>query len=547
MGNDNPKFMQILNYYIFQKRIKNNLNNNNTKDYSKIETGYFIHPEWIKEWRNMMAYDTINNVFDILKITTNKINEEQKTLINYYIKEKNIYIEINTQFLVKKNNFISMTQSIINEKLLENLVNYDTYYFLNLNKETKYEKIEYIFKKQMIIFIFKNNRIIKMLIHSLAPYNIINNLICLTFVYNYETKFNDFISLLSENCSNNIINYLLNMNIFEIRNYVGRDQFNDIIFKLSYEEVINDSFNNTNNNNQKNLSSSQKQIFKSQIINDDYDKNIFNDMNYNNNMGRMSYNFNNNDDFNMNNNMLSNSFNFGNNINNNEFKINNFNNKKNQNNNNNCFNNFNNDFTMMNNYNNFNNNQNNSNLNNINNYNNNFQNNFNFQNNNFNNNNNLDMNEDLENKMTQLLNEGKKFMNELTIRNENLKNEIKEREDQEFILNQKIIDLKNENILLKSKINVTNLNTILPDEKIIAIQFISQDQNINRSMACKDTNIFVDIEEKLYEDYPILKKTDNYFILKETKIKRFFSLKENNINDGDIIMINIIGNENYIM
>ncbi len=138
-------------------------------------------------------------------------------------------------------------------------------------------------------------------------------------------------------------------------------------------------------------------------------------------------------------------------------------------------------------------------------------------------------------------------MNELTIKNENLKNEIKEREGQEFILNQKIIDLKNENILLKSKINVTNLNTILPDEKIIAIQFISQDQNINRSMACKDTNIFVDIEEKLYEDYPVLKKTDNYFILKETKIKRFFSLKENNINDGDIIMINIIGNENYKM
>lgn len=45
------------------------------------------------------------------------------------------------------------------------------------------------------------------------------------------------------------------------------------------------------------------------------------------------------------------------------------------------------------------------------------------------------------------------------------------------------------------------------------------------------------IEEKLYESYPDLKNYDNYFWVNGKKIKRFLTLEENNINDGDKIML----------
>jgi len=85
----------------------------------------------------------------------------------------------------------------------------------------------------------------------------------------------------------------------------------------------------------------------------------------------------------------------------------------------------------------------------------------------------------------------------------------------------------------------TNLEYINPGEKILAILFNSIDQKVNKAIACKNTDIFVRIEENLYEDYPEYKDVNTYFTVGGKIIKRFKSIQENNIKYSDIILLNI--------
>ena len=86
---------------------------------------------------------------------------------------------------------------------------------------------------------------------------------------------------------------------------------------------------------------------------------------------------------------------------------------------------------------------------------------------------------------------------------------------------------------MKNKISTSNsddlINVINPGEKILSVQFVSNDQKITYSIKCKNTTTFVRVEEKLYEVYPEYKETENYFIHNENAIKRFKSIEENNI------------------
>jgi len=107
---------------------------------------------------------------------------------------------------------------------------------------------------------------------------------------------------------------------------------------------------------------------------------------------------------------------------------------------------------------------------------------------------------------------------------------------------QKIINMKNDEInKLKSKLNENSLENCKPGEKILAICFTSFDQKINNfALPCKDSELFVRIEEKLYDKYSEYKEKETYFMAGGNKIKRFKTLKENNIKSGCIIMLNII-------
>ena len=94
---------------------------------------------------------------------------------------------------------------------------------------------------------------------------------------------------------------------------------------------------------------------------------------------------------------------------------------------------------------------------------------------------------------------------------------------------------------MKNKININDddlVKELLPGEKAIAALFISTDQNVTYSIACKNTTTFVKVEEKLYEEYPQYKETNNYFLHNGSVIKRFKTVEENHIKNGKPIILN---------
>ena len=123
----------------------------------------------------------------------------------------------------------------------------------------------------------------------------------------------------------------------------------------------------------------------------------------------------------------------------------------------------------------------------------------------------------------------------------NLKIELNNRENIIKELNQKIQYKIYEINNLKNQINNINNNDLVtqinPGEKVISALFHSSDLKIDFSIACKNTTPFVKLEEKLYEEYPDYKETDNYFLQNGNKIKRFKTMEENNINSGKPIII----------
>ena len=82
--------------------------------------------------------------------------------------------------------------------------------------------------------------------------------------------------------------------------------------------------------------------------------------------------------------------------------------------------------------------------------------------------------------------------------------------------------------------NIINNNTIIIKEKEeeLNVNFLSEDQNIRYALPCNKNNIFAEIEEKLYQQFPEYRNTNNTFIANGTPILRFKTIGENNIGAG---------------
>ena len=150
-----------------------------------------------------------------------------------------------------------------------------------------------------------------------------------------------------------------------------------------------------------------------------------------------------------------------------------------------------------------------------------------------------------------------------------LKIQLNEERNKNQILNQKINELNNiinnlkgniniyenkikmlENELQKYKsnnnsfYNTTNssINILKPGEKVMAINFVSMGiQEVGHyCQACKNTDTFIKLEEKLNNDFPKLKDYETYFEVNGRRIKRFKTLDENKIKNNDIVNIFLI-------
>ena len=125
-----------------------------------------------------------------------------------------------------------------------------------------------------------------------------------------------------------------------------------------------------------------------------------------------------------------------------------------------------------------------------------------------------------------------KLMNELISEREKNKSLIKKIETLKYKINENNPNQNNNNRVNSSQILVIN-----PGEKIMSFIIMSIDQKINRCYPCKNTDTFVDYEKKLYEEYPEYKEEEYYFTCNGEKIKRFKTIEENKIKDGDKIFM----------
>jgi len=91
----------------------------------------------------------------------------------------------------------------------------------------------------------------------------------------------------------------------------------------------------------------------------------------------------------------------------------------------------------------------------------------------------------------------------------------------------------------KDKSELDNNNKKSESEKIISVLFMAQGNQdiINYSMACKTTDLFSSLEERLYQDYPNYRNIEKIFMVNTNRISRNKTLEENNIKNNDIINI----------
>ena len=143
-----------------------------------------------------------------------------------------------------------------------------------------------------------------------------------------------------------------------------------------------------------------------------------------------------------------------------------------------------------------------------------------------------------KNKNIYLINENANLRN--TINNLNIQiGNIKNYENKINQLNLIIQDYQSRlNNQFSNHYNNT-ITSIKPGEIIMTVNFVSMGINDigHYSLPCKNTDLFVRLEEKLNNDYPQLKNHETYFEVQTRRIKRFKTLDENNIKSNDIINI----------
>ena len=93
--------------------------------------------------------------------------------------------------------------------------------------------------------------------------------------------------------------------------------------------------------------------------------------------------------------------------------------------------------------------------------------------------------------------------------------------------------LQNNNII----ININQNNSIRIKGGNKCVTFISIDQKICFSIPCSGNSTFAEVEEKLYQQFPEYRETNNMFLANGKEVLRFKSISDNNIGTGKPIML----------
>ena len=155
-------------------------------------------------------------------------------------------------------------------------------------------------------------------------------------------------------------------------------------------------------------------------------------------------------------------------------------------------------------------------------------------------------NDNLKKRLNELNNEIEKMKKQKTLEIDYLNNEIEKMKKKIKILKNDLSnkDLEIQNYLSQNNENKNVITSIKPGERIIGVNFVSMGTNDigHYNLVCKNTDLFVRLEERLYEDFPQFKDYETIFEVNTRRIRRFRTLDENNIKNNDIVNIFIENN-----
>ena len=117
------------------------------------------------------------------------------------------------------------------------------------------------------------------------------------------------------------------------------------------------------------------------------------------------------------------------------------------------------------------------------------------------------------------------------------KDQVKKLENKIKELNDLLNDNINKANELKAKLSRFPFE-LEEGEKMITIIITSPDKKIIKSIICKNTDVFNDLEKKIYQNDVEVFKKGNQFTINESSIDKNESLESNKINNNDIIVIN---------
>ena len=137
-------------------------------------------------------------------------------------------------------------------------------------------------------------------------------------------------------------------------------------------------------------------------------------------------------------------------------------------------------------------------------------------------------------KANKIINEQKlkiqELQTQLNIYNNNINDLNNNIKNYQNIINQKDIELNNiKNQLLSNNNKIINNFNL---DEMMCVNFISGDQQIHYAVPCLKSNTFAEVEEKLYQKFPVYRETNNNFIANGNLVLRFKTIGENKIGNG---------------
>jgi len=114
---------------------------------------------------------------------------------------------------------------------------------------------------------------------------------------------------------------------------------------------------------------------------------------------------------------------------------------------------------------------------------------------------------------------------------QNLKNDINIKEKE-------LLSLKNELNVKKKELNEIKSKNMIDKEQIFSINFMSVSHDKIFPVSCSNDDTIVKFEELFCNQYPEYKNHNTYLTSNGNPVKRFKTIKENGIKQGNTIIIN---------